>query len=268
MASETGFAVEDFLEAITAQLDRAQDGLRFKAEIRPMTYAIRDFSLELKVFVYLDEQGVVRFRPAGPGDTDASTVSMAFTTITRPMIEENTITLAAVRSPSLGELGLAPAEQRSLERIGVRNAEQLRKLSSSSGTDALARFADLPVNRLRAALQAGRSDVDTVSADQQPTTHRPAAGPRAETPIRLPAGTRRLRLDGRNLGDLARTGSAALGGVGVPIVDAGDDHAVIDLGTLDPDGLLEVQLGDGDVRSFWLSTGEADEAAGDPWGPA
>ena len=46
MAGDSSFRCEDFLEAITSQLDRTQDALRLKAVNRPLTYAIRDFSLE------------------------------------------------------------------------------------------------------------------------------------------------------------------------------------------------------------------------------
>ena len=247
MAGDSSYAVQDFLEALTAQLDRTQDALALKAVNRPLTYAIRDFSLSLQVFVELSDDGQVRFRSAGPSETGASTVSIGFTTITRPMIEENTVNLSEAKSPSLDELGLAPQEQRQLERLGVRNADQLRKLNTSSGEGALARFADLPVNRLRAALQAGSPTVRQVAPEQPP-----APGQNSEQEVRVPAGTRRLRLDGRNLGALTDGGSARLDGIGVPIVAAADDHAVIDLGHLEPTGRLELQLGDGVALAFQL----------------
>ncbi|GAA1520017.1 hypothetical protein [Kribbella lupini] len=249
MAGDSTYAVQDFLEALTAQLDRTQDSLALKAVNRPLTYAIRDFSLSLQVFVELSDDGQVRFRSSGPSETGASTVSIGFTTITRPMIEENTVNLSDAKSPSLDELGLAPQEQRQLERLGVRNADQLRKLNSSSGEGALARFADVPVNRLRAALQAGSPSVRQVAPERPPTEPVP---PNTEQEVRVPAGTRRLRLDGRNLGALTDGGSARLDGIGVPIVAATDDHAVIDLGHLEASGRLELELGDGVALAFQL----------------
>ena len=59
MASDGSFLVEEFIDAITSQLDRVQDALRVKAVNRPLTYALKDLSLELKVFVDMDEQGNV-----------------------------------------------------------------------------------------------------------------------------------------------------------------------------------------------------------------
>lgn len=265
MAADTSFPVQNFLEALTSQLDRTQDSLRLKAVNRPMTYAIRDFSLSLQVFVEMDDTGQIRFRSAGPNETGASTVSVGFTTITRTMIAENTIDLAEAQSPSLDELGLAPREQHQLERLGVRNAAQLRRLSSSSSEDAVAQYSDVPVNRLRAALQAGRQTVRRVEPDTSADQDQGGNGAQPPT-VRLPAGTRRLRLDGQNLNGLMTSGSAALDGVGIPIVEAGSDHAVIDLGHRDPHGRLEVRLEDGQTVSFQL--GLDTPGAGEEWLPS
>src|SRR5262249_53425579 len=161
-------------------------------------------------------------RSAGPNDSGASTVSVGFTTITRPNILENTIKIEEVQGPSLGDLGLDAAEQRSLEKVGVRNAAQLRRLNSSSGEGTVARFADLPINRLRAALQASRPTVHTVEPEPAADSNHdgngtPIAPPGGERPIRLPPNTRRIRLEGANLRGLAASGTAQLNGVGVPI---------------------------------------------------
>lgn len=282
MSGDLSFRVEDFLEAITSQLDRTQDALRLKAVNRPLTYAIRDFSLDMKVFVELDDEGQVRFRSSSADDAGASTVSIGFTTITRPMIEENTISLSEVQGPSLEDLGLAPEERRSLERIGVRNAGQLKRLNSSSGEDAVSKFANLPVNRLRAALQQSRPSVDRVEPDDAravPGSAGPASGRRS---VRVPRGTRRLRLDGTNLGGLQRSGTASLDGTPVPIVGAATDHLVVDLGGLSPAGTLTVDA-DGEVLAFELSVDDELPAPGqqapeasagaaitvdDPWSPS
>ena len=43
--------------------------MRIKAVNRPLTYALKDLSLELRVFAELDGSGNVRFRTAGPNET-------------------------------------------------------------------------------------------------------------------------------------------------------------------------------------------------------
>jgi len=177
MQDNSGFLVEDFVQALTEQLDRVQDILRLKALNRPLTYALRDFSLDLSAFVDMDAEGNVRLRASGPNEAGASTIRLGFTTITRPMIEENTVTLSMTRSPSLQELGLAGEEKRRLEQLGVHTAAQLRQLRSSTGTRTVSRLAGIPMDRLRQALQRSRPQVRRVQpvgeGDSPPRAQRP-----------------------------------------------------------------------------------------------
>lgn len=169
-----GFLVEDFITSITTQLDRVQDALRLKAVNRPLTYALKELHLELKVFVDMDNQGHVMLRAAGPNEAGASTLAMDFTTITKPMIEENTISLAATRSTPLDSLGLKPEEQRRLERLGVTNLAQLDRLNGSTGVSTVARMAAMPVERLRQAILAGRPQLGPATA---PAPRPPVSAP-------------------------------------------------------------------------------------------
>jgi hypothetical protein len=178
MAGDESFLVEDFLQAITSQLDRTQDALAVKAVTRPLTYALREFSMELRVFVEMDEEGSVRFRNSGPNEEGASSIQLAFTTITRPMIAENTISLAVTRSPNLEELGLVPQERRRLEQLGVRNAAQLQRLGSSAGTAAISRLSGVSLDRLRSALQMSQPRVTNVA----PVGAKPGAEQEATQP--------------------------------------------------------------------------------------
>ena len=186
MAGDGGFLVEEFINAITSQLDKVQDSLRIKAVNRPLTYALRDLTLELKVFVDMDEQGNVRFRASGPNEAGSSVVHLGFTTITKPMIEENTISLATTKSASLDEVGLSPEERQKLERVGVHNVAQLNRLGSSTGAKTVARLADISIDRIKQALTLGQPQVHQVQPVHSPP-HPPAHPPVVAPPPRPPA---------------------------------------------------------------------------------
>jgi hypothetical protein len=294
MAADGAFLVEDFLGAIASQLDRTQDALAIKALNRPLTYAIKDFTMELKVFVDMDPQGRVRFRSSGANEPGASAVHIGFTTITRPMIQENTADLAMSRAPTLTEAGLAEADRLTLERLGVRTTAELRNLGGSAGTDGLSRLAGVPIDRLRAALTFGRPVVrgvrplppkpapspppprqatpapppPVVTAPQRPPVTPPAPRPPVRTPrppaprapILVPPATKRLELVGRNL--LADGGEPAvrLGGRPLAVAEADDGRLVVELPHDGAAGTLEVDHGDGEVTTYEL-------ASGDPWAP-
>ena len=290
MSGDRGFPVEEFLEAITNQLDRTQDALRLKSVTRPLTYAIRDFTMDLKVFVELGPDGTVIFRPAASDDVGASVVHIGFTTVNRTMIEENTVSLSAVKSPTLDELGLDPAERRGLERLGVRNVEQLDELKRSTSESTVSRYSGLPVSRLRQALAQGEPAVQTVRAlppEPRPAVAAPSPGrgdslapaPAPATPpdpvladgirqepmqhVAVPPRTRRLVVGGRRIDETTR--GARLGGRSLPVrqVEGGVE---LDLGPDAGDGALELDLGRHGTVSMALTfePGPAPRPA-DPW---
>lgn len=198
----TGVPIEHFIQALTSQLDRAQTAMAMKARAGlPLTFAVKDLSIDLRTHVDVDG-AVVKIRPAGPGEGDASTIRLALTTITRPMIEENTLQLAADDddgnlSDAVGE-ELSPEEQRRLEWAGVQTVAQLKRLREAAGEHAIERVANVPALRLRAAL----------SRATQPLVHDGIVAP---PPMGAPDALPTYHLRGRNLlGD------------GVPAVRAGN----------------------------------------------
>lgn len=295
MVGDGSFLVEDFINAITSQLDRVQDALRLKALNRPLTYALKDLALELKVFVEMDEQGNVRFRTSGPNEAGASVVNLGFTTITKPMIEENTISLAATRSASLDELGLAPEERQRLERVGVRNLAQLTRLGASTGVKAVARLADVSEDRLRQALARGQPRLSAVVPE---APHRPPVkSPRAQKPsvvtpppsmarapaqvkvppaaspafepktsvVKIAPGTRRMNLIGANLMGADGEPTVKLNSQTLTIAEADSDRLVVDIPQDFTGGALEVSLPNGSVVVYELSLDGDEESL--EWSP-
>ncbi len=156
-STSRGFPVEEFLQALTAQLDRAQDALALKVSgtNRPLTWALKDLSIDLHVFVEVTETGKVLWRSAGPNEQGASTVHLDLTTITRPMVEENSFAFHEDADPRpLDDLGggadapLREDDARKLEWMGVRTVGQLRRLDPVQVQAVM----NIPVTRLQAAL--------------------------------------------------------------------------------------------------------------------
>lgn len=168
---ESGLPLEQFIQALTSQLDRAQATMALKARAGlPLTFAVKDLTLDLRTHVEM-VGSVVRLRPAGPGERDASTLHLSLTTITRPMIEENTSqVLASPDEPTIKDVLGADGtdeEQRRLEWAGVYTVSQLRDVEQHSGAEAIGRVSQVPIDRLRRALQmADRPHVARVIAER------------------------------------------------------------------------------------------------------
>lgn len=243
LLQDSGVPFDLFIQALTEQLDKAQAAMAIKARIGklPLTFAVKEVSLDLRAFVQLVDDDIF-LRPAGPGESDASTIKLALTTITKPMIEENAVDFRTEDNgfnlkEALGER-LSDDDQRRLERIGVRTVGQLNELRRTAGTDVIARLSRMPVNRLQQALmnaaapRVTRVDRDAGDGSEQRRVHITAPGLR---PGLLP----RVRA----------------GGLAVPVLEAGEGRMVLAPMASQLGCEAELDFGDGDVARVELSEG-------------
>ena len=211
-----GLPIEQFIQALTSQLDRAQSALALKASAgMKLTFAVKDISLDLRAHIEMVD-AAVRITPAGPGEAEASTLHLSLTTITRPMIEENTVQMAAEPDePSLREVlgdDTTEEEQRRLEWAGIHTVSQLREMQRRSGEQAITRIAQLPVERLRRALsRASQPFVSRVTPER-------VAGGAEDSPL--------LRIRGRNLLS-EETPAVHIGGEQVRVLEASDREILV-----------------------------------------
>lgn len=230
--NDQGVPIEQFIQALQTQLDRAQTAMAIKAENLdlPLTFAVKDLSLELRTHVEV-VRSEVRIRPAGPGDKDASTLHLALTTITRPMIKENAKAMNLdPDEPTLKEAvgdELSDEEQKRLEWAGIHTVSQLRRLAGSGAGKEVERVADLPVDRLRQALAKASSPFVARVEHHVPSDSEPDA-------------PRLLRIRGRNL---VRNGvpKVSIGGEPVGVLSANDREIVIEPGQNQFSGMLSVE---------------------------
>ena len=262
LVQDAGVPFDVFIQALTEQLDKAQATMALKARVGklPMTFAVKDVSLDLRAFVRIIQDDVY-VRPAGPGDAGASSIKLALTTITRPMIEENAMSFHAEDPKfSLREaLGdhINEEDQRSLERIGVRSIGQLNELRQAAGADVVARLARMPVNRLQQAMLAAsaprvtRVDADPGRSAMLPTAADPTGVGARALPLPLPT---RVYIEAPLLRD-GRVPIVRAGGLAVPVVQAQDQSLVLQPLAHQLGGVAELDFGDGRVAAVRLTDG-------------
>ncbi len=205
---DEGLPIEDFIHALSSQLDRAQAMMRLKMGAGlPLTFAVKDISIDLRAHVNMVKNRVVIY-PAGPGDAEASVLHLSLTTITRPMIEENTRELER-DEPSLKEVlgdDLDDDEQRRLEWAGIHSASQLRELQRQGGENVIEQLAQIPALRLRKALErASTPHVSRVLSD----------------------GDSMLHIHGMNLMQQDTEPSVSIGGERVAVMQASEKELVV-----------------------------------------
>jgi hypothetical protein len=248
------FPMEDFVQSVTAQLDRAQDALALKARTgRPLTFALKDLSLDLRVFCESDPAGRVLWRHASPNEEAASTVRLTFTSITKSMVEENTVSLSAEEDPrAIDSLGgsdaLREEDRERLERVGVRTVGQLQRLSAGADPKSVETYLGIPVMRLQAALQR-------------------AAKPAITGNEIIKQGSRRLlKVHGVNLSDGALP-EVRLSGEPVEVLEASAGQLLVRPLSHHVEGPIEVFV-TGERALGFYDVGEAPAPAATPSAPA
>lgn len=219
MNGRASLRLEDFIQAVQSQLDNAQSAMAIKARNLnlPLTFAIKDINLDLRAHVEFVESEV-RIRPAGPGDTDTSMFHLVFTTITRPAIEENAITLADDgKDQPLDTLGdeLSPEDRKRLEWAGVRTVKQFQQAEQRNMVTTIGRVTNLSMDRLRKALdRASTPQLDRVE-------------PVAPASDAAPGSPPLLRVVGRNLVQGGLSPLVRIGDRPVPVLKSADHELLL-----------------------------------------
>jgi hypothetical protein len=231
--------VDEFVQAIGAQLDRAQDALALKVSgtNRPLTWALKDLDIELRVFVEFDDRGRMMLRTAGPNEKEASSLHFTFTTITRPMVEENSYQYERESDPrSLDDIRAAADidsdTQRKLDLLGVRTVGQLKQLDPM----AVQAVMGIPATKLQAAL----------AASARPTVTGQEIVSRGD-------GGKLLRIRGANLYSGVMP-EVRLAGQPVEVVDAQPHAVLVRPLAVHDEGQIEV-FTDGQRATGWFRLG-------------
>jgi hypothetical protein len=220
-AANDAMPLENFIQAVQSQLDKAQTAMTLKARNlnMPLTFAIKDITLDLRAHVEF-AKSEIRIRPAGANDAEASVFHLVFAAITRPMIEENAVALTAddPEDRNIDEIegdSLNENERRQLEWIGVRTVSQLRDIEAKGGGRTVQRVTGLPVNRLRAALERASAPlVEHVT-------------PVERSPGDTDEGPPLIRLRGRNLLGGGGRPRVTLGGEAMAVIAASDRELLL-----------------------------------------
>ena len=122
------WSLKSFLDSLILELDKVQDTLAVKSVVRPLTYTVKDVSLDLQIFPDFDGRSV-RFSTAKSGDTGASKISLQLGSISDRQVRETTkdpITQEDLSIETIEEIDEETKE--SLERMGINSVKDLEKM--------------------------------------------------------------------------------------------------------------------------------------------
>lgn len=127
-AANKSWNLQSFLDSLVYELDQARETLAVKGVNRPLTYAVKDLSLDLNLFPEYNGSEV-KFTTAKPGDTGASRIGITLGSITDRQIRETTKLPPQVDDVSLDEVEEIDEEtKQSLKKIGIDSINDIERL--------------------------------------------------------------------------------------------------------------------------------------------
>lgn len=120
--------LQSFLDSLVYELDQARETLAIKGVNRPLTYAVKDLSLDLQLFPEYDGDEV-RFKTAKPGETGASKVAITLGSITDRQIRETTKEPTKEDDVSIDEIEEIDTEtKKNLKKAGIESIKDIEEL--------------------------------------------------------------------------------------------------------------------------------------------
>jgi hypothetical protein len=127
-AVSTPWNLENFLDSLILELDKAQDTLSLKGVTRKLTYTVKDVAFDLHLFPTY-ENGKLKFQMAKPGDQGGSRISFQLGSITDRQIRETANEPISRDDISIDKLeGMDDDVKDSLRKVGVHSTRDLERM--------------------------------------------------------------------------------------------------------------------------------------------
>lgn len=119
--------LEDFVDSLVVELDKTRETLAVKALNKPLSYTVRDLSLDLNIFPAYDGDQV-SFTTAQAGQEGASKVTIQLGTITDQQVRATSKAPVGKDEVKIDTIDVDKETKKKLRKIGVTSAEDLKTI--------------------------------------------------------------------------------------------------------------------------------------------
>ena len=123
--------LEDFIDSLVVELDKTREILAIKAINKPLTYTVKDMSLDVNAFPTYDGDHI-RFITAQSGQQGASKVTIQLGSITDQQVRATTKTVDNKGDITISEVGVDKKTKRQLRKMGVTSVDDLKKIENKN----------------------------------------------------------------------------------------------------------------------------------------
>lgn len=147
--------LEDFVDSLVVELDKTRETLAVKALNKPLSYTVRDLSLDLNIFPAYDGDQV-SFTTAQAGQEGASKVTIQLGTITDQQVRATSKAPAGKDEVKIDTIDVDKATKKKLRKIGVTSADDLKTIERKNVDIEQAGDAGIDYNSLANKIEKSR----------------------------------------------------------------------------------------------------------------
>jgi hypothetical protein len=130
-ANNTSWSLELFLNSLVVELDKARETLSVKAINKPLTYTVKDMSLDLQIFPSFDGDDV-KFLTAQPGQVGASKISVQLASITDQQVRATSKKISTKEDLSIDATDIDNDTKKALRKVGVTSMDDLKMIENKN----------------------------------------------------------------------------------------------------------------------------------------
>jgi hypothetical protein len=127
----TAWQLEDFVDSLVVELDKTRETLAVKAINKPLSYTVKDLSLDLNIFPSYDGDKV-KFVTAQPGQSGASKVTIQLGSITDQQVRATSKPPPAKTDINIDDIPVDDATRKHLRKIGVNSVSDLQHIEQKN----------------------------------------------------------------------------------------------------------------------------------------
>lgn len=119
--------LESFVNALVVELDKTRETLAVKAINKPLSYTVKDMSLDLQIFPTYDGDQVL-FKSAKPGEEGSSKISLQLASITDQQVRATSKKPSGKDDIKIDNIDIDPETKKTLRSIGVTSIKDLEAI--------------------------------------------------------------------------------------------------------------------------------------------
>ena len=127
----TSWNLESFLDSLVIELDKARETLAVKAINRPLTYTVKDLSLDLQIFPTYNGEDV-KFLTAQPGEVGSSKITVQLSSITDQQVRATSKKPSTKEDISIDTVDIDNDTRKALRSVGVSSMNDLKQIEQKN----------------------------------------------------------------------------------------------------------------------------------------